>query len=250
MTLVIIYDRDNTKHLEVEVGETETVQDLKRRMEGLDPETLLFSNKGEILSDTTLLSSLGEKIELTMLRDIELTSIELNQKRYSAPAPTEHLAMNIAMTEETQSEDPSARPQTEGSDGAAGKKVKILINGHELLVDAKNIVMNNGLAYYVTRKDREQAIQNRRIQILQEQIQQLATPQFFAQFFLLLFILSTNNLFLLFVVLTIRSLRIISRAFLENEIWKLVKGPFPRAVFMFFSSFFLIDHGLFYKERH
>lgn len=223
MTTIVVYDRHNSKCLETEIESITTVQNIKQQICNKDPDSIQILHNGMLLPDSTLLSSLGERIILIVESDIEFRNIEENEPKR---------------------EDNNKIGDVKLCGSSQDEFIYILLHGNRRRVKRNEVFFKAGKPYYITDRKRPTNIKNI-VDMVQESVQHYLTPQFAIQLLLLSVILFTNNLFVLFFIIAVRSLRAISKLVLEWRIWQLAESKVSRIVFMYVASMFLVDHPLF-----
>lgn len=242
MVSVTVYNRNGTKELEFESGGHETVGDVKRMLDSGNSEGLQLVFQNEILQDSTVLATLGEDVELMVGGDIKFTLIDRPDELPILPSPGYEPLGGELLAEEIEPKPcsglvgrvTSSNPAHAPPRAAAGKPLHPSRPSDRFTL--------NGKTYRITRRRRRLTLKN-----ILEKLEAFFTPTLLFQCLMLLFILHTNNIFVLVVLLSIRSLRMLSNVIRRHRLWRHVKGHGMQVLFMFFASLALLDHPSFYN---
>lgn len=251
MVSVTVYNRNGTKApfghhgtKEFESGEHETVGDVKRMLDSGGPEEMQLAFQNEILEDSTVLATLGEEVELMVEWSMELAAIDevsvLSGPRYEPlgaepgveeidPRLCSGLVNRITCAGCAQPLDGHVPPAA-----APDKSPRARLPADYFTL--------NGRTYRITRRRKRLTLKN-----IVEKFEAFFTPALLFQCLMLLFILHTNNVFVLVVLLSIRSMRMLSSLVRRHRLWAHVRKHGMQAFFMFFASLVLIDHPSFYR---
>jgi hypothetical protein len=266
MALVTVYDRCNTMHFQTEYSLTDTILDIKRRISGFDPDSIVFSYNGKLINDSTPLKVLGENIVLLLEQRKAHSNTASRQINFicdqNVSADTT-LGDRIIFSEALQSEEqdiPSICKDNEAADECevevneiqrdleADKEscqVNVIIDGKIRKVEPSDILIKNGKRYLITKRIKKITLED-----CVKFIKRNLTPTQAIYTVLLAFILYTNNFYLFFIICSIKVLRLISKICVSLKIWEITKeSHFCRAILMFFASLFILDHSKFYTEN-
>ena len=253
MATITVYDRNSSRTFRYDLEKTDTIADVKKMISGENTLSACITFHGKILNDRTPLGALSsgdvtlfiEKITEDGNREeeeIEFSKIEdeceecLGKEKEVVTASEEPI---VNQPEETRVSEILERVDKE----EAYEVVKI--DGKEVKARASEIYVVDRKRYYITGRLRKFTLK-----YLQEKLGNFFTSRtVLLHFLILMFIIQTNNIFLQAVILSIRILRLLSSICLRTRVWQRFTGHFSKAVFMFFASLFLLDHGSFYPEK-
>lgn len=102
-----------------------------------------------------------------------------------------------------------------------------------------NVFSLNGRCYRITSRRKRITLR-----YMVQRLEEFFTPALIFQCLMLMFIMHTNNIFFLVVILSLRLMRLCSKVFHDNKTW-LYFGH-HKASFMFFASMFFLDHTSFF----
>lgn len=84
MAIVEVQTRGKVQKQKIEDESIITIMDLKKKINNEDPESVLLSFKGKILTDATPISTLGDNLLFILEKDIEFTQMTQKEKSYKA----------------------------------------------------------------------------------------------------------------------------------------------------------------------
>lgn len=242
--MVIVYDRNHIKRLQFEPDSFETVMDVKHKLCHENPKSLCLTYQGKLLDDAMPLSMLESEAILFLENDIEFTKIEMTGEFFEADTGVEFINTTAA-PDQPRGEKGHRVSELLGKTAEQKVYQKINYRGEDRIVKCTDLFVLNGKTYLITKRKRRISMR-----YLQEKLESLLTPAMIFQLLILMFILHTNNIFLLIVILSIRILRLLSKIFHTKQVWRGITNHAAKSVFMFVASVFLIDHTSFYLDGH
>ncbi|KAI5171986.1 hypothetical protein PAEPH01_1710 [Pancytospora epiphaga] len=234
MVTVTVYNKNRTRELVISTNDCETVADVKRMLELESSDVLQIVFQNEILEDSTVLSTLGEDVELVISESIKFTEINGgNMPNYENQLITEQTIEPKLSSDLISRITPGCYEDNEQSP---------LQNEPTFKNCSSEQFVLNGKTYKIVRRTKRITLKS-----VMEKLEALFTPALLFQCLMLLFVLHSNNIFILVLLLGIRCLRLLSNFVRTQQLWKYIKGERLQAVFMFFASLFLLDHQLFFN---
>lgn len=226
MSQVIVLDRNGNIRLQMEYFEEDRLIDIKQRLCKNDPESMYISYKGKLLSDTTCIRVLGERVVLLLENDIEFTSIgdgsfSKLEAALACPAPRRADVVAEACAE------PRSPPRAK-----AGEDSK-----------PSNTFFLNGKKYLITQRRKKFNLRH-----IKEALRRCATREVALQLLLFAFLMATQNFFLLLALVFIKCLSFCDYLFSSRRIWSHISNQHVKTVFMFVASLLFIDHSTYYNE--
>lgn len=270
MATVTIYDRNSSKMFQYNLENTDTIADVKKMISGENAHHACLTFHGKILNDGTPLGALGngdvtlfiektieneknnrkqddKEIEFSKIHEEEIMMGAIDCLNKENPVIAKDL-VNAGMEEEhlDKVSDLKEAKISEILQNTGDETYKaIRIDGKEVKARASDIYVVDHKKYYITKRQRKF-----NLKYLQEKLESIFMNRTaLLHFLVLLFIIQTNNIFLLVIILSIRALRLLSNICLRTKIWQKFTSHISKAVLLFFASLLLLDHGSFYLEK-
>lgn len=242
MIKVLIEDRKNEKRYEVECEEWHNASDLKGIIWDKIEDSALIYHEGKIVEDDLVLKTLGDKIILSIERDIEMSKIScdfdekdsIGEVLEQIISPERGTIKNIEVEENKTPLSHELR-----------KVPLVLVNTDEgsKYVKQSDIFMIDGKKYLITRRRKKITWK-----YIADQINSFLSKPLIIQSLVLSLILLTDNHFLFFIIMMIKLLRFMSTIFVSNRHLIEIRSDISKAVVSFFASFLFIDHDELYRR--
>ncbi|KAI5175453.1 hypothetical protein PAEPH01_2161 [Pancytospora epiphaga] len=251
MTTVLVYDREGNIKLKMRVFEGENIFDIRRRLpiDGLDAP--FVSYRGVPLSDSVELSALGETVVLQVDRDIEFIEIDTNLKEKKNEGDSGVVLQetnNGGCSEELLESENIDCIKAECFDGIAEDRTNSTVVENRMDERTSDIGLKiDDSNSTFTLEGKRYVIVNRRkrvtLNLIAELLRNLVTRENVARLAIGLFLFTSNNLFVLLMLLVFNAMIILDNFLVKRrEVVRKLTNVVSKAIFMFFASLLFIDH--------